>query len=71
MNSGRYEWWPRPPNLRERIIAALFVVAMLLASANSYAGWRLFGDYDQAVAGGMVIVGLILFLRFMPTARRR
>lgn len=71
MESREYEWTPHPPTIRQRVIAALFVVALLVASVSSYAGWRLFGDYDKKVAAGITVIGLILFTRFMPTARRR
>jgi hypothetical protein len=57
--------------MRERIIACLFLATFSIASASSYAGWRLFGDHDKAVAAGVTIVGLIMFVRFAPTVRRR
>jgi hypothetical protein len=69
--NGNYEWFPRPPSKRERVVAGLFTLALLTASASAYGEWRLFGGYDKQVMGGLTIVGLILFLRFMPTVRRR
>ncbi|NIJ32084.1 hypothetical protein [Sphingomonas oligoaromativorans] len=71
MDTDEYEWSPRPPNMRERVIAALLVAALVIAGASSYAGWRLFGDYDKAVAAGITILGVIVFTRLMPTAWRR
>lgn len=65
-----YEWFPRPPTMRERIIAGLFTLMLLAASASAYADWRLFGGYDKQAVSVLTIVGLILFLRFMPTVRR-
>ncbi len=57
--------------MRQCIIAAIFVMALVVTSASSYAGWRLFGNYDQSIAAGTTIIGLVLFIRFMPIARRR
>jgi hypothetical protein len=71
MVTGEYEWFPRPPNTRERVIAALLATALLIAGASSYAGWRLFGDYDKAVVAVFTIVAVIVFTRLMPTARKR
>jgi hypothetical protein len=71
MDTNKYEWSPRPPNTRERVISAVIVAALLIASASSFAGWRLFGDYDKAVAAGVTILGVIVFTRLMPTAGRR
>lgn len=68
---SNYEWFPRPPTARERIIAGLFTLMLLTASASVYADWRLFGAYDEQALGGVTIAGLILLMRFMPTARRR
>jgi hypothetical protein len=67
---SEYEWATRPPNTIERIIAGVFVAVLLLASASSYAGWRVFGQYDGTVAAGSVIVGLVL-MRFLPTVKRK
>lgn len=71
MDTDEYEWSPRPPSKRQRVVAALLVIAFVIASASSYADWRLFGDFDKAVAAGITILSVIVFMRFMPTARRR
>lgn len=71
MENREYEWSPHPPTMRQRIIAAMFVMALVVTSVSSYAEWRLFGDYDKFVTAGITIIGLVLFTRFMPTARRR
>lgn len=67
---SNYEWNPRPPTTRERIIAGLFTLMLLAACASAYADWRLFGAYDKQAVAGLTIGGMIL-MRFMPTARRR
>jgi len=71
MSADKYEWFPRPPTVRQRIVAGLVVGALVIPSLSSYAGWRLFGDHDKAVVAGVMLVGLVLFARFMPTVRRR
>ena len=71
MGSDQYEWHPRPPNLPERMVAGLISAAFLLASASDYADWRVFGDYDKAVAVGVTMVGLLLLVRFFPAVRQR
>jgi len=69
MSDPQYEWHPRPPNLRDRLIAGVFVAVLLAAVCSEYAGWRLFAGYEKQVIGLLVLAGLIL-LRFAPTARR-
>jgi len=69
MDSSGYEWDPRPPNLRERICAGVYVGALIVASCSTYADWKLFGNYDKQIAIGLVILGLVL-MRFMPGVRR-
>lgn len=71
MDRGNYEWATRPPNVRERIIAGIWLAAMTTALANQYAGWRLFGPYDRQVAAGLAVLGLVLFLRFLPGVKRK
>lgn len=67
---GEYEWVKRPPNILERVIAGAFVAVLLLASASSYAGWRIFGEHDGKVAIGATFVGVIL-IRLLPQAKRK
>lgn len=69
MRRRRYVWDTRPPNLRERIAAGIFLVAFVVAASSHLAGWRLFGDYDRQVMAGLMFLGLIL-IRFLPTVRR-
>ena len=64
-----YEWDPRPPTVRERVIAGVWLAPFAIAMANYYAGWRLFGDYDKWVFGGLFLVGLFLLTR-MPRMKR-
>ena len=71
MSNGKLEWIPRPPNKRERVIAALLMAAIVVASVSSYAGWRLFGDYDKAVTMGVAILAAIVITRLMPSVGRR
>jgi hypothetical protein len=67
--ANSYEWYPRPPNPHERIVIGIHLIIMLVAITSSFAGWRLFGNYDNEVAAGLVIFGVIL-VRLLPTARR-
>lgn len=67
---GNYEWDGAPPTKTQRIIAGVFVIVLLVLIASSYFGWRIVGGYDRQAAGCWVIIGLILFTRFMPTVRR-
>lgn len=60
---GPPKWDPRPPNVRERIIAGIWLFAFLAALANYYAGWRLFGGYDNWVVLGLFLGGLFLIQR--------
>ena len=50
MNCSRYEWHPRPPNLRERVGAGLFLALFLIVTSSAFFGWRLFGRYDNQVS---------------------
>lgn len=67
---NEFEWDPRPPNTRERIIAGIWLIAFLMAVASSFAEWQLFGEHDRKVAGLLGIVGLVLFGRVLPSVRR-
>ncbi len=70
MNSN-YEWSPRPPTVRQRIVAGVFLIMLVAAIASDFADLRLFGAYDKQAVGILLIVWLILLTRFMPTARRK
>jgi hypothetical protein len=41
--NGPAKWDPRPPNVRERIIAGIWLFAFIAAMSNYYAGWQLLG----------------------------
>jgi len=69
MTERAYEWEPRPPTTRERIICGLWLVAFGAALANEYAGWQLFRGYDKLFVGGLLLGGLFLFAR-LPGVRR-
>jgi hypothetical protein len=70
-SSGGAEWYPRPPNLRERIGGAIWLGAMLTVVVSDHAGWRLLGDHDRKVEAGLLLVGLALSYRFAAMIRRR
>ncbi len=70
MSDAEYEWKPRPPNLRERIIAGVFLATLLVTLGSWYAGWGLFAGYEKQVVSLLILIGLIL-LRFAPSAHRR
>lgn len=69
MKQRAYEWDPRPPSARERIISGVFLAAYILAVANYYAGWRLFRGYDKWVLGVLFLALLFLLIR-LPGVRR-
>ena len=69
MTQRAYEWDPRPPTKRERIICGFWLVAFVTAMANYYAGWQLFRGYDKWVFGGLLLGSLFLFAR-LPGVRR-
>jgi hypothetical protein len=67
---GNYEWDGAPPTKAQRVIAGVFAIVLLVLMASSYFGWRIVGRYDGQATGCWVVVGLILFTRFIPTVRR-
>ena len=69
MTRRSYEWSPRPPTIRERVIAGIWLAPFIVALASYCAGWRLFGAYDKWVFGGLFLVGLFLLTQ-MPGVRR-
>lgn len=66
---GPAKWDPRPPNVRERIIAGVWLVAFVAALANYYAGWRLLGGYDKWAVLALFLGAVFLFQR-MPGVDR-
>ena len=64
-----FEWNPRPPSVRERVVCSIWLAAFVPVMVNYYAGWRLFGSYDKWVFGGLLVVGLFLIQR-LPSVRR-
>ena len=71
MTRPAYEWDPRPPTVRERFLAALFLAIFLPAQVSWYAGWRLFGDYDGKASAGLTFIGLVLMFRILPGVKRK
>lgn len=69
MNHRAYDWDPRPPTVRERILCGGWLAGFVLAAASYYADWRLFGDYDNWAFGGLFLCGLFLMAR-MPGVKR-
>jgi hypothetical protein len=69
MTQRAYEWVPRPPTNRERMICGIWLAAFVVAMANFYAGWRLFRGYDNWVFGGLLLASFFLFAR-LPGVRR-
>lgn len=65
---GTPKWHPRPPSSRERIIAGVWLLAFLVALTNYYAGWRLFGGYDNWAVLAMFLGGLLI--RRLPGVTR-
>ncbi|WBY09324.1 hypothetical protein PIB19_08450 [Sphingomonas sp. 7/4-4] len=65
-----YEWNDAPPTTLQRIVAGVYVAILLAAFANNYFEWRLVGDYGKQFSAIWTIVGVIMFVRFMPGVRR-
>jgi len=63
------EWDPAPPTTKQRIVAAVLVVLMVLTSANLFFEWRLFHGYDKPAMGASFLIALVVFDRFMPGVR--
>lgn len=67
--SGPGKWHPRPPNLRDKVTAGVWGITVLIAVANHYADWGLFGSY-----GGWVLIGVgtgcLHFIDRMPKVIR-
>jgi hypothetical protein len=69
MKQRAYEWDPRPPTVRERIVAGIWLIAFVLTMLNYYAGWRLFLGYDKWVFAALFLASFVLIAR-MPGVRR-
>ena len=69
MGRGKLEWDPRPPNLRERVVAGFWLAAFIPVSASYLADFRLFGDHDKQVLVGLMVASALLF-RFLPSVKR-
>ena len=69
MTRGKLVWDPRPPNLRERVIAGFWLAAFIPVSVNYLADYRLFGGHDKQVLAGLMVATALLF-RFLPGVRR-
>ena len=67
---ANYEWNGAPPTVAQRVVAGVYVIVLLAFGASSYLGWRLLGPYDRQATACWMILGLVLFTRFMPMARR-
>ncbi len=66
---GELQWDPRPPTTRERVMAGVWLLVFLVVAANWFAGWRLFGGYDNWVFLG-VGLGSLLIIERMPRVTR-
>lgn len=67
---GQYEWNGASPTVAQRVVAGFYGAGLLILSASSYFDWRVVGSYDRQATAGWVIIGLVLFIRFMPTVRK-
>jgi hypothetical protein len=65
-----YEWDPGPPTAGQRVFAGIWIAAFLLVLGSYVAGWRLLGDYDKLGVAALMFIGLILFVRVLPSAKR-
>lgn len=62
-------WASRPPNTLERVLSAIWLIAFLLAVANSASGWNLIQPYDQQAVPVLSVLGLLL-LAALPKVKR-
>jgi hypothetical protein len=69
MNQRAYEWNPRPPNIRERIVAGIWLVAFVAAIINYCADWRVLRGYDKWVLAALYL-GAFFVLARMPSVTR-
>jgi hypothetical protein len=70
-SSGAAEWYPRPPNLWERIGGGILLAALLISVVSNHAGWRLFGEYDRKVEAGLTFLLLVFAYRIAHMVRTR
>ena len=68
MKQRAYEWDPRPPTVRERLVAGIWLIAFVPAMLNYYAGWGLFRGYDKWVFAALFLASFFFFAR-MPGVR--
>ncbi len=68
IGSGKYEWATRPPNLRERIVAMIWIAAFLFTLGNLVGHWGLLRGYDQVVLACLMLAGIVC-VAFMPRVR--
>jgi len=66
---AKFEWHPAPPTLLQRVLAALCVSLLALASVSSSFDWDFFGAYDLHLLVLASIIGLAL-LFWWPGLRR-
>lgn len=62
-------WSTRPPNLRERRLAGVWLWAFFGALINLLADWQIFRGYDKLVVLGLLFFGLVM-LHWMPGVTR-
>ncbi|MDV3456035.1 hypothetical protein RZN05_03505 [Sphingomonas sp. HF-S4] len=65
-----YEWNDAPPTTLQRIFVGVYVAILLAAFANNYFEWRLLGGHGKQFSAIWAIVGVIMFVRFIPGVRR-
>ena len=51
---------------QKRFVTGMALVVLLLAAANHYFDWGLFGSYGKAVMLGVMLVVGLAFARFLP-----
>jgi hypothetical protein len=69
-NNSEYEWVTRPPNLYERVIAGLYLMALVTSLVSYHGELRVFGEHDGDVLLFTSITGLVLLL-LAPKAKRK
>jgi uncharacterized membrane protein YfcA len=55
-----------PSLAQKRVLAGVYLVALILSAANFYLGWHVFGGFDKGVLAVVMLIGTICAHRFGP-----
>jgi hypothetical protein len=57
---------PTPTLRQKRVIVGIYLAAFLLAVANRFLEWGLFGRADRAFYVVVILIGMVGLVRFVP-----